>query len=126
MIQTEASIEIKKSEDHVSMSVIMPIWLKEINANRVEAPLSKIHMPLFGLRTYAINEEIDDAIKEALECFWHASEKFGKGFVKELEGLGWSKEGCSLEFDIREDQSVYEEIFETAEQYSEDLQLLVA
>jgi hypothetical protein len=124
MKTAEGNIEIKRKNGALcSISVIMPIWSKLLD----DATIS-VDVPLFGLKTFVKSEEdVDVAVEEAIKCFCIASEKFGQGIEKELQTIGWTFENEKddlLNFIIDSENSVFEQIMETGEQFAEsDLQV---
>ena len=85
----EANIEITRTGDKlVSISVSMPVWSKESEFD------GNIHvqLPLLNIDTIVSDEkDAEFAIKEAIQSFCIASEKFGEGVEKELQALGWKQ-----------------------------------
>jgi len=117
MGNTEASIEVLREDKSMKISVVMPIWRKQISENTLA-----INIPLFGLKTYVkAEEETNSAVDEALKCFFIASQKYGSGIETELISLGWKPINNSMEF--MESSPVMEQIMETGEQYYEQLEL---
>lgn len=119
----EANIEIFRDNGSLSkISVIMPKW----NTPEEDDSICGINIPLFGLKTFAKNE--DDAkvaIKEAILCFCISAEKFGKGIEVELQALGWSleeedKNRVLLAYKVSSSDVVLEQIMQTGEPYSND------
>ena len=85
----EANIEITRANDKlVSISVSMPVWSKE---SEFDGNIH-VHLPLLDIDTIASDEkDAEFAIKEAIQSFCIASEKFGEGLEKELQALGWKQ-----------------------------------
>lgn len=121
---TEANIQILRNNGILStISVNMPIW----NKLEFDGTLS-VSMPLFSLRTYALNEDdSQEAIKESLICFSIGAEKFGQGLEKELQTLGWEIAETSTEnlielsYSIKSNNNTFdvmEEIIQTADIYA--------
>lgn len=83
----EANIEITRVDKKlVSISVSMPVWSKEseFDSNIL------VKLPLLDIDTIASSDkDAEFAIKEAIQSFCIASEKFGEGIEKELQALGW-------------------------------------
>jgi hypothetical protein len=116
----EANIEITRQDGHLSsVSVVMPSWNKIGDDNVIV-----VDLPLFGLKTFAASDnDIDVAIEEAIKGFCLIAEKFGKGLDAELLALGWTaiqneNEHISLDFNIPDDNSVFEQIMQTGDQYA--------
>ena len=119
MKTAEGNIEIKRKDGILcSISVIMPIWNKLLDDSTIS-----VDVPLFGLKTFAKNEEdVDVAVEEAIKCFCIASEKFGQGLEKELQTIGWTFENEKddlLSFIIDSDNSVFEQVMETGDKFAE-------
>jgi hypothetical protein len=117
---TEANIEIIRTNGILSsVSVVIPSWSKNNEDNSIT-----IDMPMFGLKTFAQNEQdMENAIEEAIKCFCIASEKFGMGIEKELIQIGWSfisddTKNTSLDYQIPSDNFVLEQIMQTGNQYA--------
>jgi hypothetical protein len=117
----EANIEIiKHGETLVSISVVMPVWSKIQDDGTIA-----VNIPLFGLKTFASDEnDAIIAISEAIKCFCIASEKFGQGINAELKTLGWvsvnqNEEVSSFDFNVADDDIVFEQIMQTGEQFVE-------
>lgn len=85
----DAEIEInRKNKKIVSVKLVVPVWHRLGEDGNIYASL-----PLFGIETYGKNEnDLDVAIKDALEGFFAVCDKFGNGLEKELEALGWKQE----------------------------------
>jgi len=120
MKTVEARIIISKDAGRISsISVNMPTWSRFEDNGQLS-----ITIPLFGLKTFASDEiDAEDAIKEAIICFCIASEKFGQGFPKELETLGWeavkeTKKHLELNYSIESKNVVFENIMETGNQFA--------
>lgn len=116
MRTTDANIEICRANNVLqSISLIMPVWHKCNEDGFIE-----IHMPLFGLKTIASNEEaIEKAVTEAVHCFAISAEKFGKGLEFELQMLGWQsadEEESLLQFIAPND--VFQQVIETGDPIS--------
>ena len=117
MEHTEASIEVLRETKITKISVVMPIWSKQIAENVIA-----VNIPLFGLKTYIRNEdETQNAVDESLKCFFIASEKYGIGIEGELTSLGWKSVNKSMEF--MQENPVMEQMMETGEQYYDQLEL---
>lgn len=86
---TEANIEITRTGIKLaSISISMPVWSKksEFDENIL------VKLPLLDIDTIAKNElDTEIAIKEAIQSFCIAAEKFGQGIEKELQALGWKR-----------------------------------
>ena len=120
MQTNEANIEIiRKDKKLFSISVVMPMWDKISDDGFI-----KIDIPLFGLRTFAKNEQDSEiAIEEAIKVFCINSEKFGAGLENELRVLGWSHhtengEISAMVYNVSDTNVVMEQIMETGEQYA--------
>ena len=120
MITSEANIEITRHDGVLhSISAVMPVWNKT-----GEDDIIAVNIPLFGMKTFATDEaDVDIAIEEAIKCFCIASEKFGNGLNQELVDLGWTaveneKERISLDYNIPDDNFVFEQLMQTGEQYA--------
>lgn len=76
----------------------MPVWFQKSEDGKI-----RISLALFGgINTIAKNEaDIDAAIKEAVEGFFHAAETFGKGIREELTLLGWAMKKNSIRFKVK-------------------------
>lgn len=112
------NIEITKQSGITSISAIMPTWNKVEDDNTLS-----INIPLFGLKTIAIDEEdAETAISEAIQCFCIAAEKFGQGVEAELMTLGWecvkTKNKSTLTYSIESKNFVLEQIMQTGEQHA--------
>lgn len=86
-MNTVSHIIIKhRGHDKADVETNMPILKHQ------DGGLIHIVFPLLGnLDTFCRKDEnIDDAIIEAISCFIIASQKFGSGISKELGLLGWS------------------------------------
>lgn len=116
---TEANIEIKRTANkHVSISVSMPVWSKEseFDGNIL------VKLPLLDIDTIASNEQdAEIAIKEAIQSFCIAAEKFGEGIEKELQALGWKRVDHNgnpiLGFCVSETDELLERLFRTGDHY---------
>jgi hypothetical protein len=123
---TEANIEIKRTiNKHVSISVSMPVWSKEseFDGNII------VKLPLLDIDTIASNEQdAEIAIKEAIQSFCVAAEKFGEGIEKELQALGWKrvdqKGNPVLGFCVSETDELLERLLQTGDNYiNSDLEI---
>lgn len=119
MNNTEANIEITRAGDKlVSISVSMPVWSKvcEFDGN------IHVQLPLLDIDTIASNEKDSEfAIKEAIQSFCIASEKFGEGIEKELEALGWKRVDQNgnhiLGFCVSETDDLLDRLLQTGDNY---------
>lgn len=125
MKNTKANIEISRKENVLSsISVQMIIWERQANDGTFS-----IDLPLLGLKTYAFNEDdIDAAVNECVQLFCINSELFGNGIENELKSIGWEIDNqvpgfSSLSFKVSERNSVFDQIIETGEKYSNKLEL---
>lgn len=115
----EANIEITRAGDKlVSISVSMPVWSKESEFD------SNIHvqLPLLNIDTIASDEkDAEFAIKEAIQSFCIASEKFGEGLEKELQSLGWKRVDQDgnhvLGFCVSETDDLLDRLLQTGDSY---------
>ena len=95
MKSNEITISIQRIDGELSsVSVVMPTWVNELSNGTFE-----INIPLFGeLKTVAATEEdINEALKEAVAAFCLMAEEYGDGLEKELTALGW-KSNTDVEF----------------------------
>lgn len=114
-----ANIEILRNHDKlVSISVSMPIWCKssEFDGN------IRVKLPLLAIDTIAEDEnDVDSAVKEAIQSFCIASERFGEGIEKELQALGWKnvdENGEAIKgFCVSETDQLLERLLETGDNY---------
>lgn len=115
----EANIEITRADDKlVSISVSMPVWSKESEFD------GNIHvqLPLLNIDTIASDEkDAEFAIKEAIQSFCIASEKFGEGVEKELQALGWKQVDQDgnhiLGFCVSETDELLDRLLQTGDNY---------
>jgi hypothetical protein len=115
----EANIEITRAGDKlVSISVSMPVWSKESEFD------GNIHvqLPLLDIDTIASDEkDAEFAIKEAIQSFCIASEKFGEGIEKELQALGWKQVDQNgnhiLGFCVSETDELLDRLLQTGDNY---------
>ena len=115
----EANIEITREGDKlVSISVSMPVWSKEseLDGNIL------VQLPLLNIDTIASDEkDTEFAIKEAIQSFCIASEKFGEGVERELQALGWKQvdqEGNHvLGFCVSETDELLDRLLQTGDSY---------
>ncbi|MBS1743952.1 MAG: hypothetical protein JST81_13040 [Bacteroidetes bacterium] len=115
----EANIEITRTGDKlVSISVSMPVWSKESEFD------GNIHvqLPLLNIDTIASDEkDAEFAIKEAIQSFCIASEKFGEGVEKELQALGWKQVDQDgnhiLGFCVSETDELLDRLLQTGDNY---------
>jgi hypothetical protein len=114
-----ANIEITRTGNKlVSISVSMPVWSKQSEFD------GNIHvkLPLLDIDTIAKNEQdAEFAIKEAIQSFCIASEKFGEGIEKELQALGWKQVDQNgnhvLGFCVSETDELLERLLQTGDNY---------
>lgn len=119
MNNSEANIEIiRRSSNEISISVSMPVWTKlsEFDNNIL------VKIPLLNIETIAKNElDSEIAIKEAIQSFCIASEKFGQGIEKELQSLGWQMVDQSgtaiLGFCVSETEELLDRLLQTGDNY---------
>ena len=119
MTTIEANIEITRTGDKlVSISVSMPVWSKEseFNGNIL------VKLPLLNIDTVARDEkDAEFAIKEAIQSFCIASEKFGEGVEKELQSLGWKQVDQDgnhiLGFCVSEADELLDRLLQTGDNY---------
>lgn len=116
---TSSNFKINRTKGgHISISVLMPIWNKQLDSGNL-----LIHLPLLNIETYAQNElDSVEAIKEAIASFCIVSEKFGQGIENELQSIGWkSINSVSGEIDLgycaSDPDSMLERIMQTGENY---------
>lgn len=115
----EANIEITRAgEKLVSISVSMPVWSKEseFDGNII------VQLPLLDIDTIAKDEQdAEIAIKEAIQSFCVAAEKFGEGIEKELQALGWKRVDQNgnpvLGFCVPETDDLLERLLQTGDNY---------
>ena len=115
----EANIEITRANDKlVSISVSMPVWSKvsEFDGN------FHVHLPLLDIDSIASDEkDAEFAIKEAIQSFCIASEKFGEGLEKELQALGWKQVDQNgnhiLGFCVSETDELLDRLLQTGDNY---------
>jgi hypothetical protein len=115
----EANIEITRAGDKlVSVSVSMPVWSKqsEFDGN------IHVQLPLLDIDTIANDEkDAEFAIKEAIQSFCIASEKFGEGIEKELQALGWKQVDQDgnhiLGFCVSETDELLDRLLQTGDNY---------
>ncbi len=115
----EANIEITRAgEKLVSISVSMPVWSKEseFDGNIL------VQLPLLDIDTIAKDEQdAEIAIKEAIQSFCVAAEKFGEGIEKELQALGWKRVDQNgnpvLGFCVSETDDLLERLLQTGDNY---------
>jgi hypothetical protein len=114
---------IRNSGKLTSIKVIMPTWNELGEDNKV---YTKMPM-LGGLVTYSLNElDSDLAVKEAIQCFCSAAEKFGIGLEKELQSLGWkivSENENHIVLSIQSEMPVFELMLETGDTKAMDIEL---
>lgn len=120
MQHKEANIEIQRNNGKLScVTVFIPVWHKQEDSGAIG-----IGIPLFGLKTFAKNEnDIDIAIEECLKSFCILSEKFGQGLEKELEVLGWQREKQSTDLNFSVENPVFEQMMETGEPFVHQLEI---
>lgn len=116
----EANIEIVRQDEKLfSIALQMPKW----NKIGLDGTIT-VKMPLFGLKTYATNDEdAETAAEEAIKSFCLMAEKFGEGLEKELELLGWTlfsvaENKCNLVFNVSDTDFVFEQVLQTGEQFA--------
>lgn len=115
----EANIEIMRNGDKlVSISVSMPIWSKEseFDGNIL------VKLPLLAINTIAKDEDdAEIAIKEAIQSFCIAAEKFGEGVESELQALGWKRVDHNgnhvLGYCVSEPDALIERLLQTGDNY---------
>ncbi len=115
----EANIEITRAGNKlVSISDSMPVWSKESEFDE------NIHvqLPLLDIDTIASDEkDAEFAIKEAIQSFCIASEKFGEGLEKELQALGWKQVDQDgnriLGFCVSETDELLDRLLQTGDNY---------
>lgn len=115
----EANIEIiRTGKKLVSVSVSMPVWSKEseFDGNIL------VQLPLLDIDTIAKDEQdAEIAIKEAIQSFCVAAEKFGEGIEKELQALGWKRVDQNgnpiLGFCVSETDDLLERLLQTGDSY---------
>jgi hypothetical protein len=119
MNTVEANIEITRTDGKlVSISVSMPIWSKESEFDNNIL----VHLPLLDIDTIASDEkDAEFAIKEAIQSFCIASEKFGEGIEKELQALGWKQVDQNgnqiLGFCVSETDELLDRLLQTGDSY---------
>lgn len=118
-----ANIKISRHGDVLnSITLSMPIWSKVESDESIE-----LNIPLFGIKTFAKDEEdIDSAVEEALKSFCIVAEKFGRGLETELGALGWEfveEENENSLLDYNPHDAVLEQMMGTGEEYSNNLVL---
>lgn len=122
METTEANIIISRIDGKVaSISVQMPIWSKESEFDKNLL----VKLPLLGIDTIAKNDEdAEIAIKEAIQSFCMAAEKFGEGLESELQALGWKRvdeDGNHiLGFCVSETDALLDRLLQTGDNYVND------
>lgn len=128
MRTVDANIEINRIGGKLSsISVVMPIWDKHS-----EDGFISVDIPLFGIKSIAINEEDATlAVNEAIHLFCFNSENFGEGLEKELHHIGWrfinkGKDKTTMSFRISNRDTVLDQIMQTGEQFVERLDLALA
>lgn len=116
----DANIEITRhGKTLFSVSVIMPTWNKMEDDN-----VLSVNIPLLGIKTFAKNEDdAEEAVKEAIQCFCLSAEKFGQGLEKELQTLGWlrsknEEKHVLLDYSVSDNNYVLEQIMQTGEQHA--------
>ena len=115
----EANIEITRAGDKlVSISVSMPIWSKE---SEFDGNIH-VHLPLLDIDTIASDDkDAEFAIKEAIQSFCIASEKFGEGIENELQALGWKRVDQNgnpiLGFCVSETDELLDRLLQTGDNY---------
>jgi hypothetical protein len=115
----EANIEITRAGDKlVSISVSMPVWSKE---SKFDGNIH-VQLPLLDIDTIASDEkDAEFAIKEAIQSFCIASEKFGEGIEKELQLLGWKRVDQNgnhvLGFCVSETDDLLDRLLQTGDNY---------
>jgi hypothetical protein len=115
----EANIEITRAGDKlVSISVSMPVWSKE---SKFDGNIH-VHLPLLDIDTIARDDmDAEFAIKEAIQSFCIASEKFGEGVEKELQALGWKQVdqdgNLILGFCVSEADELLDRLLQTGDNY---------
>ena len=117
---------IRKAGKLASIKVIMPTWNEVGEDGKINTK-----MPMLGgLVTYSMNElDADIAVKEAIECFCIASEKFGIGLENELQSIGWnivSESDNHVVLSIRSEMPVFEFMLETGDTKALDIELEAA
>lgn len=115
---TEANIEITRTDKGISISVSMPVWTKESQFDNNVL----VKLPLLDIDTIAKNEEdAEVAIKEAIQSFCVAAEKFGQGIEKELQALGWKQVdqdgNAILGFCVSETDELLDRLLQTGDNY---------
>lgn len=115
----EANIEITRTQrNRVAISVSMPVWSKESEFdNNIH-----VHLPLLNIDTIAKNEQdAETAIKEAIQSFCIAAEKFGQGIEAELQALGWKRVDKNgnpiLGFCVSETEELLDRLLQTGDNY---------
>src|SRR6476660_7774409 len=91
-----AKIDMKRiSNNTFDITVTMPIWKHIGSDNKTYITLAL----LGGIQTCVeSDDDIDNAITEALKLFFNASQKYGKGFQHELKVLGWQSKKNHIRF----------------------------
>ncbi|GAB1856699.1 hypothetical protein MHTCC0001_15340 [Flavobacteriaceae bacterium MHTCC 0001] len=125
MTISEANIDILRIDGNLdSISVAMPVWDKLSNDG-----LLSIDIPLFGIKTFAIDDnDAKKAIEDSVRLFCLSAEKFGRGLEFELLNMGWkitsdTKGIVSMSFEVSETNTVIEQIMHTGEQFAQKLEL---
>jgi hypothetical protein len=96
----------------------MPVWSRE---SEFDANIH-VQLPLLDIETIARDEnDAEFAIKEAIQSFCIASEKFGEGIEKELQALGWKKADNNgnpvLSFCVSETDDLLDRLLQTGDYY---------
>ncbi len=129
MESNKANIEILRINGILnSVSIAMPVWDKP----SADGFLS-IDIPLFGIKTFSkcTSNDADKAIEEAVRLFCLSAEKFGKGLEFELSDMGWNLTSeknsiTSMSFNVKQTNTVIEQIMHTGDQFAKKLELLQA
>src|SRR5436190_14713729 len=121
MEEISANIKItRRGKKLFSIAILMPVWNKIEMDNTIA-----IDIPLFKLKTFARDEDdAEAAIKEAIESFCIAAERFGNGLESELSTMGWSfieeeEENSILNYNPHD--AVLEQMMQTGETHSHNL-----
>jgi len=115
------TIEIIREANKIkSVKVIMPIWHSVCDDNFIQ-----VKVPLLGdMETFASNEDdIETAVKEAIQCFIMAAEDIGQGFEAELKQLGWKSEKNNSTLKVKTNIPAFEFMMDTGETHELWLQV---
>lgn len=127
MKNIEASVEISRDQSKllISVSVTMPIWVKENDDN-----IFSVDAPLLGIKLFVENEtDIQGVLDDSIKSFCFLSEKFGQGLEKELQDIGWEKAvlddrkaEVTLDFSTNKERNfVFDSIIKTGDSYTTKL-----